>query len=85
MQKPTPRETLPRLLALGIITSDEKELYMANYEYFEQNRSNIEQKYPGKWVASLNNELLIGSSLQEIRRVMAEKQNNRFMYIEEIV
>ncbi|GEM_PF-4988823 len=85
MQKPTPRETLPRLLELGIITPDQKDLLLANYEYFEQNRPYIEQTYPGKWVASLDNELLIGSSLEEVQQLIEGKKQNRLAYIKQVV
>lgn len=85
MQKPTPRETLPRLRGLGIITSDEESSYLANYEYFEQNRSDIEQKYPGKWVASVNNEFFVGDWYKEVKELIEKKPNCRFAYIEQII
>ncbi len=85
MKKPTPRETLPRLVALGIITSDDSVRYLANYEYFEQQRDPIEQDFSGMWVASIGNEIIVGCSLYEIRQLLDRKPDGRFAYVEEIV
>lgn len=81
---PTPRETIGRLLSLGIITSDDARRYLENYEFFERNRSWIEANYHGKWTASLNSRLFTDDHLEALRaRITNELYDNR-AYIEHV-
>ena len=89
MQKPTPRETLPRLQELGILTASECAKYLASYEHFESRRAEIEKNYLGKWVASIadTDNIIIADSLPELRVFLALEDSHiaRFAYIEQMI
>lgn len=70
MNQPTIHEALLDMLLSGAINVDDAQRYYDNYVYFENHKSQIETKYAGKWVASLNSQIFAADTEEQLDQLI---------------
>jgi hypothetical protein len=81
-------DVLKSLERTGAVQSSQRERFLLNYQFFEQNRDFILKKYPHSWwVAAVDQKLYAQSALKklEIEIDALPLQAGNYAYIEQIL
>ena len=79
-----PRDVISALLSQGLISKEDANRYLENYEYFEKQRRKIEHDYLGKWVASVNRHIHIADDLSALRELIHDEPDWNRAYVEHV-
>jgi hypothetical protein len=74
-------DLIDRLLQANAISQTDYSLMKSNYDHFKQNRSLIEQQYPHRWVAALDNDIYSAASFRELQATLKPLPGSQYAYI----
>ena len=84
MVGPTPSDILETLRRSGDISPTEYQSYSANYDHFVREVSRDRNQYAGKWVAAVNQQIIIGNSYRELKNKLEPVSGSQLAYVEQV-
>ena len=84
MKYPSAPEAILRMLLSEAVSEGDAQHYLDNYNYFQDNRPQIEAKYYGKWVASLNGRIYAAESESQLEDLISKERDANRAYAEQV-
>lgn len=77
-------ELILNMIFSGVINVADARLYYSNYTHFQSRRGDIETLYIGKWVASLDNQLYVDDTLNNLLERTSTQPNHSYAFVRHI-
>ena len=84
MADQTVEEALQIFRSAELLSSSTEERILRSYEFFEEERGRITQKYPHQWVAVFENKIFSNENLRRLEDEIDKIPNSEYAYIEKI-